>query len=85
VTIVYLGGTAAVGAIVAVVFVFAPSGIGVREASMYGLLLAITTKGVALGVTVLNRLTITAVEGLLLLVGALAWRFLPRPEPETDA
>ena len=51
---------------------------------MYGLLLAITTKGVALGVTVLNRLTITAVEGLLLLAAALAWRFLPRPEPETD-
>ena len=36
------------------------------------------------GVTVLNRLTITLVEGLLLLAGALAWRFLPRPEPETD-
>jgi hypothetical protein len=51
---------------------------------MYALLLAITTKGVALGVTVLNRLTITAVEGLLLLAAALAWRFLPRPEPETD-
>ena len=80
----YLGGVAAVSAIVAFLSLITPSGLGVREASMYGLLLAITTKGVALGVTVLNRLTITAVEGLLLLAGALAWRFLPRPAPETD-
>lgn len=80
----YLGGVAAVSAIVAFLSLITPSGLGVREASMYGLLLAITTKGVALGVTVLNRLTITAVEGLLLLVGALVWRFLPRPAPETD-
>ena len=50
---------------------------------MYGLLLAVTTKGVALGVTVLNRLTITAIEALLLLVGALVWRYLPRPKIET--
>ena len=35
VTIVYLGGVAAVGAIVAIVFVFAPSGLGPREASMW--------------------------------------------------
>src|SRR5207244_4198390 len=40
-TVVFLGGTAAVGAIVAVLFVFAPSGLGPREASMYGLLLAV--------------------------------------------
>jgi uncharacterized membrane protein YbhN (UPF0104 family) len=80
----YLGGVAAVSAIVAFLSLITPSGLGVREATMYGLLLAITTKGVALGVTVLNRLTITAVEGLLLLAAALAWRFLPRPEPETD-
>jgi hypothetical protein len=33
-------------------------------------------------VTVLNRLTITIVEAALLVVGALAWRFLPRPAPE---
>jgi len=84
VTIVYLGGTAAVGAIVAVLFIFAPSGLGVREASMYGLLLAVTTKGVAVGVTVLNRLTITIVEGLLLLVGALLLRFSSPPELKTD-
>ena len=37
----YLGGTAAVGAIVAVLSVFAPSGLGVREGSMFGLLLAV--------------------------------------------
>jgi uncharacterized membrane protein YbhN (UPF0104 family) len=73
----YLGGVAAVSAIVAFLSLITPSGLGVREASMYGLLLAITTKGVALGVTVLNRLTITVVEGLLLLVGALLWRLLP--------
>ena len=73
-TIVFLGGTAAVGAIVAVVFVFAPSGLGVREASMYGLLLAIATPGQALGAVALNRLALTAVELLLLLVGGLFLR-----------
>ncbi|MGH3085057.1 MAG: lysylphosphatidylglycerol synthase domain-containing protein [Gaiellaceae bacterium] len=78
----YLGGVAAVSAIVAFLSLVTPSGLGVREASMYALLLAVTTKGVALGVTVLNRLTITIVEAALLVVGALAWRFLPRPAPE---
>lgn len=75
----YLGGVAAVSAIVAFLSLITPSGLGVREASMYALLLAVTTKGVALGVTVLNRLTITIVEAALLLVGALIWRFLPGP------
>jgi glycosyltransferase 2 family protein len=74
----YLGGVAAVSAIVAFLSLITPSGLGVREASMYGLLLAVTSSGVALGVTVLNRLTITIVEAALLLVGALAWRFKPR-------
>ena len=73
-SIVFLGGTAAVGAIVAVVFVFAPSGLGVREASMYGLLLAVATPGQALGAVALNRLALTAVELLLLLVGGLFLR-----------
>jgi len=82
VNIPYLGGIAAVGAIVAFLSLITPSGLGVREASMYGLLLAVTTKGVALGVTVLNRLTITAIEAVLLLVGALVWRYLPRPQLE---
>jgi glycosyltransferase 2 family protein len=70
----YLGGVSAVGAIVAVLAIFAPSGLGVREASMYGLLLAVTTEAIALGATVLNRLAITLVEALLLLVGALLIR-----------
>ena len=73
-TILFLGGTAAVGAIVAVLSIIAPSGLGVREASMYGLVLAVAPSGVALGAVVLNRIVITVVEGLLLLVGALLWR-----------
>jgi glycosyltransferase 2 family protein len=72
--VVYLGGVAAVGAIVAVVSVFAPSGLGPREASMYGLMLAVAPAGVALGATVLNRVAITLVEVLLLLLGALVLR-----------
>jgi len=78
-SIVFLGGTAAVGAIVAVLFVFAPSGLGPREASMYGLLLAISTQGQALGAVALNRLALTAVELLLFLVGGLLLR--ERAEP----
>lgn len=70
----YLGGTAAVGAIVAVLSVLAPSGLGVREASMYGLLLAVASPGVALGTTVLNRLAITLVEAALLGTAVLVWR-----------
>jgi glycosyltransferase 2 family protein len=70
----YLGGAAAVGAIVAVLSVLAPSGLGVREASMYGLLLAVASPGVALGATVLNRLAITLVEAALLGLGVLLWR-----------
>ena len=73
-TIVFLGGTAAVGAIVAVLSIISPSGLGVREASMYGLVLAVAPSGIALGAVVLNRVVITVVEGLLLLVGALLWR-----------
>jgi glycosyltransferase 2 family protein len=73
-SIVYLGGTAAVGAIVAVVFVFAPSGIGVREAAMYGLLLAVATPGQALGAVALNRVALTAVEVIVLFVGGVLLR-----------
>ena len=58
----YLGGVGAIGAIVSVISVIAPSGLGVREASMYGLLLAVTTGGVALAATVVNRVAITVVE-----------------------
>ena len=67
-----------VGAMVAVLFVFAPSGLGVREASMYGLLLAVATPGQALGAVALNRLALAGVELLLLLVGGL---FLRRSRP----
>ena len=65
-SIPFLGGASAVGAIVAVLAVFAPSGLGVREASVYGLLLAVVGEGVALGATILNRLAITLVEAALL-------------------
>ena len=81
VTIVYLGGTAAVGAIVAVLFVFAPSGLGPREASMYGLLLAVATPGEALGAVALNRVALTLVELLVLVVGGLILRGADREQP----
>jgi len=79
-TVPFLGGVAAVGAIVAVLAIFTPSGLGVREASMYGLLLAITSAGPALGVTLLNRLTITLVEVSLFVVGLASWRSTPDPQ-----
>ena len=77
----FLGGVGAVGAIVAVLSVFAPSGLGPREASMYALLLTVTTPAAALGATILNRLAITLVEVLLLVVGAVGMR---RPAHEDD-
>jgi uncharacterized membrane protein YbhN (UPF0104 family) len=83
-SIVFLGGVACVGAIVAVVFVFAPSGLGVREASMYGLLLAITTPGRALGAVALNRVALTGVEIIVLLIGGLLLRSI-RPEKQEPA
>jgi glycosyltransferase 2 family protein len=81
-SIPFLGGATAVGAIVAVLTVFAPSGLGVREASVYGLILTVTTPAAALGATVLNRFAITIVEAVLLGVGALAWKAAPAPPPE---
>jgi len=39
------------------------------------LMLAVTTSGVALGATVLNRIAITLVEAGLLLLGAVAGAF----------
>jgi hypothetical protein len=77
-TVVFLGGTSAVGAIVAVLAFFAPSGLGAREGSMYGLMLAVTTSGAALSATLLNRVAITLVELLLFLVGALVLRQVER-------
>jgi uncharacterized membrane protein YbhN (UPF0104 family) len=77
-TIVFLGGTSAVGAIVAVLAFFAPSGLGAREGSMYGLMLAVTSSGAALSATLLNRVAITVVEVLLFLVGSLVLRRFER-------
>jgi glycosyltransferase 2 family protein len=81
-SIVFLGGVAAVGAIVAVLAVFAPSGLGPREASMYGLMLAIVPQGAALGATLLNRVAITVVEVLLFVLGGLILR---KTEGETES
>jgi hypothetical protein len=78
-TIPYLGGAAAVGAIVAVLTIFAPSGLGVREASMYALLVVVVPAPAALGATVLNRLAITLVEAALLGGGVLAARLRRSP------
>ena len=72
--VVFLGGVSAVGAIVAVLAFFAPGGLGAREGSMYGLMLAITTSGAALSATLLNRVAITLVEVLLFLFGVLVLR-----------
>jgi uncharacterized membrane protein YbhN (UPF0104 family) len=85
----FLGGVSAVGAIVAVLAVFLPSGLGAREASMYGLLLAVTTSGPALGVTLLNRLAITVVEVALFATGIVSWpgrrrRAAASAEPSTE-
>ena len=74
--IAFLGGTSAVGAIVAVLAVFVPSGLGAREASMYAMLLAVTASGPALGAVVLNRLAITLVEILLFAAGVGTWRLI---------
>jgi uncharacterized membrane protein YbhN (UPF0104 family) len=84
-SIPFLGGATAVGAIVAVLAVFAPSGLGVREASVYALILTVVPASVALSATILNRFAITIVEAVLLGLGALTWRAKPAPprEPET--
>jgi hypothetical protein len=81
----FLGGVGAVGAIVAVLSVFAPSGLGPREASMYALLLAVTSPAAALGAVALNRLAITVVEVLLLVVGGLLLRRRQEAEELTVA
>jgi uncharacterized membrane protein YbhN (UPF0104 family) len=76
----FFGGVSAVGAIAAVLAVFSPSGLGVREGAMYGLLLAVTTEGPALGATLVNRLAITVVEVLLFGIGVVSWRFTRRAD-----
>lgn len=66
----YLGGASALGAIVAVLVVLAPSGLGVREGTVYALLLAYVEPSTALVVVALNRILITVVEAGLLGVAA---------------
>jgi uncharacterized membrane protein YbhN (UPF0104 family) len=73
-----------VGAIVAVLFVFAPSGLGPREASMYGLLLAVATPGQALGAVALNRVALTLVELLVLVLGGVLLRGVQEPSPAAE-
>lgn len=75
-SIPYLGGISAVGAIVAVVAVFLPGGLGAREGAMYALLVALpsVSDGAALGVTLINRLAITLVELALFGAGVVSWR-----------
>jgi uncharacterized membrane protein YbhN (UPF0104 family) len=83
-SIPYLGGVSAVGAIVAVLVVIAPSGLGVREGAMYGLLVAVMSPAAALGTVILNRLALTVVEVVLLLT--LGWRRrVPLPPPDDGA
>jgi hypothetical protein len=82
-SIIYLGGATAVGAIVAVLVVIAPSGLGVREASTYAFVIAVAPHDAALGAVVLNRFVITAVEAILL-AGAAAWPWGAEPEGVLD-
>jgi glycosyltransferase 2 family protein len=79
--VAYLGGASAIGAIVAVLVIFAPSGLGVREGAVYALLLAHVDSATALVVVALNRLLITAVEAALL-AAVVALRRL-RTQPAT--
>jgi len=77
-SIPFLGGASAVGAIVAVLVVFAPSGLGVREGATYALLRIVAGAGPALGAVILNRLVITLVEALLFLIAPLLLRLKRR-------
>jgi uncharacterized membrane protein YbhN (UPF0104 family) len=84
-TIAFLGGVSAIGAIVAVLVVFAPGGIGVREASMVGLLVAVISTPDAVSVVVLNRLAITVVEVALFFAGVALWRWRgPSRDPRRE-
>ena len=58
------------GAIVAVVTVIFPSGLGVREGAVGAFMLALAPESAVVGAVVLNRLAITIVEALLLAVAA---------------
>jgi uncharacterized membrane protein YbhN (UPF0104 family) len=82
--IAYLGGASAVGAIVAVVTVIFPSGLGVREGAVGAFMLALAPDSAVVGAVLLNRLAITIVEALLL-AGAAGWaRGRPRSYPAPE-
>ncbi|HEU0195474.1 MAG TPA: lysylphosphatidylglycerol synthase transmembrane domain-containing protein [Gaiellales bacterium] len=80
----YLGGVSAVGAIVTVLVVIAPSGLGAREGAMYGLLIAVLSPPAALGTVVLNRFAITVVEVALLGIVGTRTRADELPPDEAD-
>jgi uncharacterized membrane protein YbhN (UPF0104 family) len=82
--VAFLGGASAVGAIVAVVTVIFPSGLGVREGAVGAFMLALAPESAVVGAVVLNRLAITIVEALLLAAAAgLSRRRTPSyPAPE---
>ena len=80
----YLGGVSAVGAIVTVLVVIAPSGLGAREGAMYGLLVAVLSPPAALGTVVLNRFAITVVEVALLAAVGTRNRHGELPPDEAD-
>jgi hypothetical protein len=73
-SIPFLGGASAVGAIVAVITVIFPSGLGVREGAVGAFMLALAPESAVIGAVVLNRLAITIVEALLLAVAAVLSR-----------
>jgi uncharacterized membrane protein YbhN (UPF0104 family) len=80
----YLGGVSAVGAIVTVLVVIAPSGLGAREGAMYGLLVAVLSPPAALSTVVLNRFAITVVEVALLAAVGTRNRRGELPPDEAD-
>ena len=82
--IAYLGGASAVGAIVAVVTVIFPSGLGVREGAVGAFMLALAPESAVVGAVVLNRLAITLVEALLLAVAAGLSRGRRRSYPAAE-
>jgi hypothetical protein len=56
----------------------------VREASTYGLLLAVATPGQALGAVALNRVALTLVELLVLFLGGVLLRGTREPAPAAE-
>jgi uncharacterized membrane protein YbhN (UPF0104 family) len=82
--IAFLGGASAVGAIVAVVTVIFPSGLGVREGAVGAFMLALAPESAVVGAVVLNRLAITIVEALLLAAAAGLARTRRPPYPAAE-